>query len=326
MFMSKRIVIVMLVLALAAPAVAQTGDAGQLGATARIGQGARALGMGQAYTAVADDESGIFYNPAGVALVRTPTLGFAWRAMSLLDRKQGYFSLAIPLREEASIGFSWVYSGVGDIVERNVQGVAGETFSFNENFVSLAFAKLFGPVLSIGGAVHFVNQSFFDVSANAIGLSFGVHASFDRKTRRGFSDFLQRLTLAASVQHAGMTLRFDSKDYYEPRGQGSGGSTSDAYPIVVRGGAAYRLLSGRNLIVSAEGTWVKDQHVRAYAGAEWAPDPRLMLRAGLADTDPTFGLGIRQSWGSRLIALDYAFLTSPVSESAEHVISLGIGF
>jgi len=326
MFMTKRILVVILILALAAPALAQTGDAGQLGATARIGQGARALGMGQAFTAVADDESGIFYNPAGVALVRTPTLGFAWRAMSLLDRKQGYFSVAIPLREEASIGFSWVYSGVGDIVERNVQGIAGETFSYNENFVSMAFAKIFGPILSVGGAIHFVNQSFFDVSANAIGLSFGVHAAFDRKSRRGYSDFLQRLTLAASVQHAGMTLRFDSEDYYGPRGQGSGGSTSDAYPIVVRGGAAYRLLGGRNLIVSAEGTYVKDQHARAYAGAEWAPDPRLMLRAGVADTHPTFGLGIRQTWGSRLLALDYAFLTSPVGESGEHVISLGIGF
>jgi hypothetical protein len=246
--------------------------------------------------------------------------------MSLLDRKQGYFSLAIPLRDGAGIGFSWVYSGVGDIVERNVQGVAGETFSYHENFISMAFSKLFGRIVAVGGAVHFVNQSFFEVSANSIGLSLGVHAAFDRSARHNYSDFLQRLTLAASLQHAGMTLRFDSDDYYAPRGQGTGGSTSDAYPVVIRGGAAYRLLSGRNLIISAEGTWVQDQHVRAYAGAEWALDPRLMLRAGLADTDPTFGVGIRQTWGSRVLALDYAFLTSPVGESAEHVISLGIGF
>ena len=127
------------------------GDAGQIGATLRLGQGARALGMGSAFSAVANDPSGIYYNPAGLTQVRHPGVGFAWRVMPLLDRKQGYFQASIPLREEATLGFAWVHSGVSDIVERSTTGAAGETFGFSENYLTLAFAKLFGRVVSVGG-------------------------------------------------------------------------------------------------------------------------------------------------------------------------------
>jgi hypothetical protein len=306
--------------------LAQTGDGGQPGATMRIGQGARALAMGSAFTAIADDASAIFFNPAGLAQIRKAGVAFAWRAMPLLDRKQGYASIAIPLREEATLGLAWVHSGVGDIVTRSGTGEAGEELSFSESFLSLAFAKQFGRVLSVGGNLHYVHQSLLDVTANTVGLSVGIHTRFDRLSRRPYPDFLQRLTIAASVQHLGMTMRYDSGDYYTIRGLGNGVTTAEQYPFVGRGALSYRLLGDRSLIVSVEGTHVQHQHIRGYAGAEWTPDPRIMIRAGMAQTDPTFGIGIRQPWGNSRISLDYAFITSPVGESADHVLALGIGF
>lgn len=308
------------------PVRAETGDAGQIGATLRLGQGARALGMGQAFGAVSDDESALLYNPAGLVQVREPVVGFAWRVMSDLDRRQGYFNAALPLREQATLGVSIVHSGVGDIVERNAQGLAGETFSFSENLFTLSFAKQFGRVLGIGGSLHYVQQNLFDVSAGAVGLSAGLHARFDREARHPYAPFLQRLTLGASVQHAGMSLRFDSGDYYEPRGISSGQITSESFPVVVRGGASYRLLAQRQLLVSVDGTWVQDQHARLYAGAEWKMHSVLFLRAGLADMDPSFGFGLHPTWGSRVIRLDYAFISSPAGLDADHVLSLGVAF
>jgi hypothetical protein len=311
---------------LTARAAAATGDAGQIGSTLRIGFGARALALGQAFVAMADDESAIFYNPGGLAQVRRPSLGTAWRVMPELSRRQGYVDLAIPLREQASLGLAWIYSGVGDLVERNAQGVAGESFTFSELFFTLAFAKPFGRVVALGGSAHYAQQNLFDVSAGTVGLSAGVHARFDREARRPYPEALQRLTLGAAVQHVGMTLRFDSRDYYEPRGQGTGTITNETYPLVVRWGGAYRLLANRNLQASLEGTWVEDQHARLYAGAEWSVEARLFLRAGLADLEPTAGFGLRQTWGKTTLYLDYAFLTSPAGLSADHAISLGVSF
>ena len=307
-------------------AFAQVGDGGQPGATMRIGQGARALAMGSAFTAIADDASAIFYNPAGLAQIRKAGVAFAWRSMPLLDRKQGYASIAIPLREEATIGLAWVYSGVGDILERSARGEVGESLNFSESFLTLAFAKQFGRVLSVGGNLHYVHQSLIGVPANTVGLTMGIHTRFDRLARRPYPEFLQRLTMAISVQHMGMTMRYDSGKYYRDRGLGNGVTTAEQYPIVGRGALSYRFLSDRSLIVSVEATRVQHQHLRGYAGAEWTPDPRIMIRAGMAQTDPTFGIGIRQPWGGSRISLDYAFITSPVGESADHVLALGIGF
>ena len=45
---------------------ANDGDAGQPGEFLRYGVGARALGMGRAFTAVANDASAIYWNPGGL--------------------------------------------------------------------------------------------------------------------------------------------------------------------------------------------------------------------------------------------------------------------
>jgi hypothetical protein len=281
--------------------------------------------MGSAFVAVADDPSGIYYNPAGLTQVRSPGVGFAWRAMPLLDRKQGYFQASIPLREEATIGFAWVHSGVGDIVERSSTGAAGETFGFSENYLTLAFAKRFGRVISVGGGVDFVHQSLFEVSGNTLGLSAGIHTRFDDAKRRPYPDVLQRLTLGAALQYMGMSMRFDSHDYYQPRNLGNGTVTNEEYPVVGRVGAAYRFLRNRSLLVSADATYVEDQHLRGYFGAEWRPDPRLLLRGGLAEAHPTFGVGLLLKWGKTLIGVDYALVTSPANADADHIFAIGVG-
>ncbi len=50
------------------------------------GVGARAVAMGGAYTALSNDYTGLFYNPAGVALVRKTTFLASFNALSLTDR------------------------------------------------------------------------------------------------------------------------------------------------------------------------------------------------------------------------------------------------
>src|SRR3990172_7768172 len=45
----------------------QEGNAGQAGEFLRWGVGAKALGMGRAFSSIADDASALYWNPAGMA-------------------------------------------------------------------------------------------------------------------------------------------------------------------------------------------------------------------------------------------------------------------
>src|ERR1017187_6497602 len=79
----------------------------------KIGVGARAIGMGEAYTAQADDSSSLYWNPAGLALMQEREASFmydkAYQGMSFQNANVG-----IPI-ENGAIGGSLSYLSYGDI-------------------------------------------------------------------------------------------------------------------------------------------------------------------------------------------------------------------
>ncbi|MGH8005340.1 MAG: PorV/PorQ family protein, partial [Limisphaerales bacterium] len=78
-------------------------DGGYAGAELRMGLGARAVALGEAFTAVADDGSASFFNPAGAAWIEKRMFSASYRVLEF-DRRQGYLSLIVPLQKEAGIG------------------------------------------------------------------------------------------------------------------------------------------------------------------------------------------------------------------------------
>jgi len=78
-----------------------------------IGMGARPLGMGGAFTALADDESAVFYNPAGLAFLKTLGLTALYsRQFALLD----YGALGVAMH---SYGFNFIQLYAGGIESTN---------------------------------------------------------------------------------------------------------------------------------------------------------------------------------------------------------------
>ena len=79
----------------------------------KIGVGARAIGMGEAYVAQADDVSSLYWNPAGLALMQERQASFTYDQM-YQDLKYQNASVGIPL-ENGAIGGSLSYLNYGDI-------------------------------------------------------------------------------------------------------------------------------------------------------------------------------------------------------------------
>lgn len=99
-----RALLIALLLAQAKPALA---------AFTELGAGARAPGMGDAFTAVADDVYAVHYNPAGLSLLERPELGSSYTRLLLgLEDKSAlstsFIGYAHPLAaKRGAMAFSW---------------------------------------------------------------------------------------------------------------------------------------------------------------------------------------------------------------------------
>jgi len=118
-----------------------------------IGVGARALAMGGAFCAVADDASAIYWNPAGMTSIK----GAEVSSIKLIDQagidsNYTYVSLAYNSGENTgTFGLSFLTQAFNNIVLTDSQGKqVGGTTSLNDNIAYAAYAKRINAWLSAG--------------------------------------------------------------------------------------------------------------------------------------------------------------------------------
>lgn len=168
------------------------------GAFMADGGGARALGMGGAFTAVADDPSTTFWNPAGVA--DTPAtellLMHSERFGDLIDRD--FASLVTPVDwnlfggERAGLGVTLIRLGVDDIpftdhielddldgdgIPDPISGLdhLDEIIYKSDQEYALMFS--YGEILGawrVGGTLKFIHQSVGNYSSFGLGADVGL--------------------------------------------------------------------------------------------------------------------------------------------------------
>ena len=103
-----------------------------------LGWGARAVGMGNSFTAVADDLSALHYNSAGLAQIHDPQILLMHN--SYLD--SGFYEtlgLAYPCGNSGTLGFGLNYLNYGDIDKRDDLGNLQGTYSPYDISVSGAY-------------------------------------------------------------------------------------------------------------------------------------------------------------------------------------------
>jgi hypothetical protein len=89
-------------------------------------EGARATAMGGAFTAIADDATGIFWNPAGGALTEGFKLtGMGTRLYSMSNVSEDCVSLSYGGWKKTGFGFGWARSGVTDMYSENTFVMGG---------------------------------------------------------------------------------------------------------------------------------------------------------------------------------------------------------
>ena len=155
-----RIVLFMTVL-IFIPLILNAGSVSQAGALfLRIPVGARASGMGDAYTAVAEDASATWWNPAGLAFInRTETVNMycKWLPQFYLpDPNFRYFGLFHHFNEFGTVGANFIHMNYGDIQRTDEIGNALGTFHSFEWAATVAYGSKINENLALGISLKYI--------------------------------------------------------------------------------------------------------------------------------------------------------------------------
>lgn len=276
-----------------APPLFAEGTAHAPGEIFNAGAGARALGMGGAYTAVVRDATSLYYNPSGLGLLQGRELSLL-HAQLYEGASYDYLGIVSPLRRRpggwgAEILRMGVSEATGrDALNRDVGGFGYSELGFG---FGMGWRGLLLPLLSLGTRAKILNRSLKDSSDSLMGVDLGGQYG----PLAG-----DRLTLGVVFQNAVSYTRGDTQDSLSP---------------VMRLGGAYRLLGP--LSVAADVSNAGEFRI----GTEYLIGIAA-LRLGVQQTGLTFGGGIlfRQAY-----ALDLAVVNHPTLGMSQRM-SLGYKF
>jgi len=264
----------------------------------KMGVGARACAMGEAFVAVADDASAIYWNPAGLKqLAKVEVL--AMQNFWLLDMSYQYAAAAVPLRFGA-FGVAATYSSSGTIPRYEEFRKVGEYSAYDAAGTAAYAGKVPGfgfGVLDFGLALKYVQQQIDSFQARGFAGDLGLLY----KAPLPMVD----LKVGLAVQNVGPGIKFIEQ--------------ADPLPLNVKAGLAARV---GPLTLAVDANKPRDNDLRLNIGAEGVILDVLALRAGY-NTANSFTAGGGVTW--KMVSIDYAFV--PYKEiDATHRISARVRF
>ncbi|MBT3589435.1 MAG: PorV/PorQ family protein [Candidatus Marinimicrobia bacterium] len=274
----------------------------------KISPSARAAGMGDAFTAVANDISAIFYNPAG--LTHIDQFDFTFGVTNWIVGSKLYSgAIARPYGKRSVLGLSIVQFSPEEFEETTVLEPTGtgRLISVGDVSIGLAYAIKLTDQLSFGFKGKWIEEWIDSDKAHGIALDFATYYY------SGFKD----LSIAMIMKNFGPEAEYLSDKFKLPLYF----NVNTAMSIIGEQGSPIRLL------ISAESAFATDYRDRYHVGSELQLLNILSIRGGYKffyDTeDWTAGIGLNVKTGRKKIFVDIAY--SNFSEYFEPPFRLSVG-
>jgi long-subunit fatty acid transport protein len=118
----------------------------------QVGVGARAFGMAEAFIAIVDDATALYYNPAGIALLEGSEAIVA-RTAYPADINIDFVGFTRPLSPFDAVGASFTILSLDEDIDEtdiNRTGGTGRKFRFGDYSFGLSYARQLTPKFSVG--------------------------------------------------------------------------------------------------------------------------------------------------------------------------------
>ncbi len=214
------------------------------GATAadflQLGVGARAVAMGEAYSAVADDATALYWNPAAMTQIK----GGSMTLMHASYLESSYFEYGGYARNtgRGAVGMGLQYFSAGSITQTDAAGAESGRFTPYDLAASLGYAHTFGGY-AVGLSAKFIQSKILKTAkTGAVDVGLLSPSYFDG-----------RLKVAFTATNIGGTMKFDQ--------------AKEKLPLMLRAGSAYR--PSARWLLSLDTVMPRDDRPYAAAGAEY---------------------------------------------------------
>jgi len=287
----------------------------------KLGAGARGTALGDAYAAMANDVSAMYWNPAGIQKIGKLSLGVAQTDL-FADITYNYLGVSYPVSPNNTIGVSVLYLSSGDIERTTIEDPmgTGETFNTAHSSFGLTFARSLTQRFDIGLTLKYLTERLYREKASTI--AFDVGSQFDTG--------IYGLKIGMVLANFGGKMKFDGPDLNRDINNPETGASYDAggrlkteewpIPLIFRLGVMIDILGGdseikqsekNRLTLNLEGNDPVDHYLRYNIGLEYEWNELIALRGGYKDNydeaDYTAGFGIDFRKIGVNARLDYAF-------------------
>ena len=297
----------------------------------KLGVGARGVGMGESFVAVANDVSALYWNPAGLVQF-SDNQALASHTEYVVDIKHDFFGIVYHLGDQDAVGasFSSLHMKDMEITTEAQPFGTGRYFSFGDIAAGISYSRKMTDQFSFGGTVKYVEETLDILKMRSVMVDFGTFYW----TGIGSSRFAVTISnFGSDVKPTGTVTEYSNLQVSDFQ--------SFSLPTVFKLGFALDPISDEEqvLTTSIQLNHPNDNSEHFRVGLEYSWQKTFFLRGGVkrtigqplfgadetSDENLSFGAGVQLAVGVTRVNADYAF-TNYTNLGSVHRISLAFTY